>query len=219
MSLASVIQGIGDKTKGEVYTMTIGRIEEVDRRYNRASKVLLLDEEQESKYNDVDSAYIYNIPFVSYSTSEFVMIPPFQKGDYVVVLFSHRDIDNILENSGSEGDGSGIFDKSDAVIVGGVNLFDAPITEPSNDGDFTIAKRDGSLRINIDKESNIEIQTDGKIYLGDKDDAEAVPLGEQLKEWLDNHTHDYDWSSTGGSGVTEPPKQKSPDLSKRVYNA
>ena len=219
MSLASVIQGIGDKTKGEVYTMTIGRIEEVDRRYNRASKVLLLDEEQESKYSDVDSAYIYNIPFVSYSTSEFVMTPPFQKGDYVVVLFSHRDIDNILENSGSEGDGSGIFDKSDAVIVGGVNLFDTPIAEPSGEGDFTIAKRDGSLRINIDKESNIEIQTEGNVYLGDKDDAEPMPLGKQLKEWLDNHTHDYEWSSTGGSGATKPPKQKSPDLSERVYNA
>lgn len=219
MSLASVIQGIGDKTKGEVYTMTIGRIEEVDRRYNRASKVLLLDEEQESKYNDVDSAYIYNIPFVSYSTSEFVVIPPFQKGDCVVVLFSHRDIDNILENSGSEGDGSGIFDKSDAVIVGGVNLFDTPIAEPSSDGDFTIAKRDGSLRINIDKESNIEIQTEGNVYLGDKDSAEPMPLGKQLKEWLDNHTHDYEWSSTGGSGATKPPRWKSPDLSERVYNA
>lgn len=218
MSLASVIQGIGDKTKGEVYTMTIGQIEEVDHRYNRASKVLLLDEEQESKYNDVDSAYIYNIPFVSYTTGDFVIVPPFKKGDYVVVLFSHRDIDNILDNSGSEGGGSGLFDKSDAVIVGGVNLFDTPIDLPTSEGDYTIAKRDGSLRINIDKDNNIEIKTEGNVYLGDKDDAEPMPLGKQLKEWLDNHTHDYNWTSTGGNSTTEPPKSPSPELSEKVYN-
>ena len=220
MSLTSVIQGIGNKTKGEVYTMTIGEIVELDREYNRAKKVLLLDEDKQTKYIDEDDEYIYNIPYIHMITEEFVFIPPYKEGDKVIVLFSHRDIDNLLENDGSESLDEAVFDKSDAVIIGGVHLFDDTVDLGDvEEGELCFKKRDDSVSIHIDNENNIEIQTEGNVYLGDKGDAEPMPLGKQLKEWLDNHTHDYEWSSTGGSGATKPPKQKSPDLSERVYNA
>lgn len=219
MSLASVIQGIGNKTKSEVYTMTVGEIVELDREYNRAKKVLLLDEDKQTKYIDEDDEYIYNIPYIHTITEEFVFIPPYREGDKVIILFSHRDIDNLLENDGSEAIDEAVFDKSDAVIIGGVHLFDDTIELGDvEEGELCFKKRDDSVSIHIDNDNNIEVKTDGKIYLGEKDDAEAVPLGEQLKEWLDNHTHDYNWTLEGGSGVTSPPKEKSPELSEKVFN-
>lgn len=219
MSLANILNASLSDVKNQVYTMTIGEIVEIDREYNRAKKVRLIDEAQESKYVDKADEFIFDIPFVSMRTNDFVFLPPYKAGDRVVVLFSHRDITNILENKGANSIGVQ-FDKSDAVIVGTVNLFDNPIDlQDTSEGDIVLKKHDNSLSIRIDKDNNIEIKTDGNIYLGDKDNAEKMPLGEKLKQWMDNHTHDYDWTDSGGSGTTKPPKQPSPPLSERVHNS
>lgn len=210
MSLANILGASMSDVVGQVYTMTIGEIVELDRPYNRAKKVRLIDEVKESKYTDMADEFIFNIPFVALRTKEFVVLPPYEVGDRVIVLFSHRDITNILENDGSESMNVN-FDKSDAVIVGNVNLFDSPIdVSGSSEGEFVFKKHDNSLSIHIDKENNVEVKTDGKIYLGDKNGAEAMPLGEELKDWLDNHTH----SGQGSGRPTSP----SPQLSERVFN-
>ena len=219
MTLANILNTSLNDVKGQVYTMTIGELIEVDRELNRAKVVRLIDEAQESKYIDKDDEYIYDIPFVTMRTRDFVFIPPYQAGDRVVILFSHRDITNILDNKGAQADNAN-FDKSDAVIVGTINLFDEPINlGESNDGDIVLKKHDDSLSVKIDGDNNIEIKTDGNIYLGDKNEAEPMPLGRQLKEWLDNHTHDYDWTDSGGSSTTKPPKVSSPPLSEGVHNS
>lgn len=212
MTLASLISNMSESTKSGVYTMTIGEIIELDPVYNRAAKVMLIDESKESKYNDLDDDFIYNIPFTGFNNEDFVLLPPYKVGDKVTVLFSHRDIDNILENDGSEQDGSN-FNKSDAVIIGGLNLFDNPIDqEDVKEGDILFKKRDNSLKIRIEHETNdISIETDGNIYLGNKDESQPMPLGRDLKDWLDNHTH----SGQGAGTPTSP----SPELSKGVHNS
>lgn len=53
-----------------------------------------------------------------------------------------------------------------------------------------------------------------EILLGDSA-SEGVPLGNQLKEWLDNHTHDFSWTSDSGNGKTSAP-DPSPEPSKVV---
>lgn len=218
MTLAGVLSAGLSGVKRQVYTMTIGEIKELDREYNRAKKIMLIDEKKQEKYVDKDDEYIYNIPFASLRTKDFIFVPPYKVGDRVVILFAHRDITNILENDGSEALEIN-FDKSDAVIVGTVNLFDQEVDlDDTEEGDFYFKKHDNSLSVKIDSDNNIEIKTDGNIYLGDKNEAEPMPLGKQLKEWLDSHTHDYDWTSTGGSSTTKPPKKESPPLSEGVYN-
>lgn len=212
MTLASLISNMSESTKSGVYTMTIGEIIELDPIYNRAAKVMLIDESKESKYNDLDDDFIYNIPFTGFNNEDFVLFQPYKVGDKVTILFSHRDIDNILENDGSEQDGSN-FNKSDAVIIGGLNLFDNPIDqEDVKEGDILLKKRDNSMKIRIDYETNdVSIETDGNIYLGNKNESQPMPLGKDLKDWLDNHTH----SGQGAGTPTSP----SPELSKGVHNS
>ena len=54
------------------------------------------------------------------------------------------------------------------------------------------------------------------LRLGGEDADEGVPLGKQLKEWLDGHEHPYTWTSGAGSGTTGPPTSASPDPSEVV---
>lgn len=55
-----------------------------------------------------------------------------------------------------------------------------------------------------------------EILLGSDGAEEGVPLGITLKEWLDGHTHEYSWTSSGGSGTTSPPTSESPKPSEKV---
>lgn len=65
------------------------------------------------------------------------------------------------------------------------------------------------LKMNVD---SVEIEINqgkviikaNEILLGDTA-TEGVPLGNQLKAWLDNHTHEYTWTESGGNGTTSPP--------------
>lgn len=56
-----------------------------------------------------------------------------------------------------------------------------------------------------------------QLLLGGSDAAEGVPLGLQLKQWLDEHEHPYSWTSGAGSGTTGPPTSPSPDPSGTVF--
>ncbi len=73
-------------------------------------------------------------------------------------------------------------------------------------------KQDKSLKIVTDGPVTIE---GGDIYLADGA-SEGVPLGDQLKSWLDSHAHDYTWTDSGGSGTTDSPDDPSPESSERV---
>lgn len=56
-----------------------------------------------------------------------------------------------------------------------------------------------------------------QLLLGGPDANEGVPLGLQLKEWLDSHTHPYTWTSGAGASTTGPPTSPSPDPSQVVF--
>lgn len=71
---------------------------------------------------------------------------------------------------------------------------------------------DVSIEVNNGK---VTIKSD-EILLGSDSAAEGVPLGNQLKDWLDNHTHDYSWSDSAGSGSTSSPTSTSPAVSEKV---
>lgn len=56
-----------------------------------------------------------------------------------------------------------------------------------------------------------------EILLGSPGAEEGVPLGNELKKWLDGHTHDFSWTSSAGSGTTSAPTEESPDPSEKVF--
>lgn len=211
MSLASIFKANANEMLNQVYTMSIGEIIELDMQLMRASKVRLIDEAETGPYEDHGELYIYNIPLNGITNDSLIIVPPYKVGDKVTVLFSHRDITNILENDGSDPMPTN-FDKSDAVILGHVNLFTNPINVTDwEEGEMVIKAPNDNLTIKIDNDLNIEVKTIGNVYLGDKEETEPMPLGRQLKEWLDNHTH-----TNQGAGK---PVNNSPNLSERVHNA
>ncbi|WP_163538310.1 phage baseplate assembly protein V [Gracilibacillus sp. YIM 98692] len=67
-----------------------------------------------------------------------------------------------------------------------------------------IQVRNGRVTINADE-----------VLLG-TNASEGVPLGNQLKQWLDNHTHDYSWTDAAGNDQTSKPNSPSPSVSEKV---
>ncbi|SFP11444.1 hypothetical protein [Salibacterium halotolerans] len=54
-----------------------------------------------------------------------------------------------------------------------------------------------------------------EVQLGENAE-DGIPLGKQLKQWLDNHTHPISWTNSGGSGDSSPPSTSSPSPSEKV---
>jgi len=75
--------------------------------------------------------------------------------------------------------------------------------------------KDGKLEIYGGEEIECVITGFNKILLGEGADA-PLSIGDTLKEWLDDHTHDYTWTDSGGSGTTDSPATNSPDPSDEV---
>lgn len=158
-----------------------------------------------------DGELISNVPVATIQNADFFIRVPLKKGDIVAVMFSGRDIDGVMhEDPDSTTDR--MLDINDAIIVGGINVFSAPLPA-ENKNDLVLAKKDMSTRVVIGANGNVTIDAAGKVFLGDGA-TEGVPLGAQLKTWLDNHTHDYD--DDGSNKTTKKPSNPSPAPSKGV---
>jgi hypothetical protein len=184
-------------------TCAICRIEKVDLKLMKADVVPLFEE---------GLTPILNVPISPQQTGDYIIRVPYKKGDLVTVVFSQRDIDSILYGGGEQS--TRMLGIDDAIIIGGINTYNNPLPEGYEE-DLLIAKKDFKSRIVIGKDNNITVETDGNIFLGDGA-TEGVPLGNQLKQWLDSHTHPYTWTDPGGNGFTSPPSSSSPSPSKKV---
>ena len=205
MSLQGLFESFGGSLTNQIFTTTIGEVVEMDREYNRVKKLLIKKEE---KLNITDDVYLYNVPIITHQNKDFVMLFPYKTGDKVQVLFSHRDLSNILANDGSDPNAEK-FKMEYALVIGAPILFDDPIAKvkDTEETDVVFAKRDGGASLIIKDNNDVIINSEGNIYLGDKDNAKE--LNKELKEWLDNHTH-----SNEGSGK---PNSASPAHSKKVF--
>lgn len=120
---------------GELNTCLIGQIERFDPQRMSADVVLLPDNE-----------LIIDVPVGIQQTGDFFIRIPYKPGDFVLVVFSQRDIDGIM-NSGDATPSKRMLSKDDAVIVCGLNPFDAPLLPAANSGDLVIGKRNGNSKI------------------------------------------------------------------------
>ena len=208
MSLQALLEGFGGNLSNQIFTTTIGEVTEYKRSLNMISKLYIPPEE---KLGIKEGVTLYNVPVITHQNKKFTMIFPYEAGDKVQVLFSHRDLANVLANDGSE-PRIERFKMEYAFVIGAPLLYDDPVdpmiknVEPN---DFVFAKRDNSVRIIIKENNDVQIDTDGKLILGNEDTEERIPLGVQLKQYLDNHTH-----SNQGTG---PPNQPSPEPSEKVF--
>jgi hypothetical protein len=179
-------------------TCAICRIEQVDLSKMKANVVPLFEGELTP---------ILNVPIAAHQTKDFLIRVPYAKGDLVLVVFSQRDIDPILYGGGEPS--TRMLGIDDALIVGGINLFTEPLPSVHSE-DLVITRKDFSSKIVLKANNDVVIHTDAKVLLGDENAVEGVPLGDTLKEWLDNHTHPTP------AGESSPPSSVSPIPSKKV---
>lgn len=158
-----------------------------------------------------DRDLVKAVPVAAQKAGGFVIRVPYKEGDTVVVVFAQRDIDAIMH--GEEGATDRVLDLNDAIIVGGMTLFADPLPD-ANAEDMIIARSDMTTKIVIDPDGKVTIEAAGGLYLGGGS-TEGVPLGAQLKQWLDNHTHDY--TDDGVTRTTAPPSNPSPEPSTGVF--
>jgi phage baseplate assembly protein gpV len=120
-------------------------------------------------------------------------------GDQVVCIF----LGNGIEQGYCLGS---FYSNVSPTPVANKNIYKKKIDDNVN---FTYNKVTKSLEVNVES-VQIHVQNGkatikaNEILLGDGA-TEGTPLGKTLKEWLDNHTHEYSWTDTGGSGTTGKP--------------
>ena len=172
------------------------------------------------KYKNKDGSIenrplLIEVPVSFIKAGPFVIRPPYKKGDIVLVVFADEDIDNVLlSGGGSEPNSKRKHSLDDAIVVDGIMPFTQTLPNEHIE-DLVIAKDDFATKIVVKEDGEIIIQG-GKVYLGSEDAEEGIPLGDKLKQWLDNHTHPYTWTSSGGTGSTSPPSEPSPEPSEVV---
>lgn len=119
-----------------INTCLIGIIEKFDGETMKANVTLLPNDD-----------LILDVPVMTLQTSEFYIRVPYEPGDHVLVVFSQRDIDQIM-HSGDASPSDRVLSIDDAIIIGGINLFDDPL--PSEDKDkLVIGQKDGGAKITM----------------------------------------------------------------------
>ena len=187
----------------EINSCMLGRIETFDASKMKANVVLLV------KNKDGNKPMLIEVPVSFIKAGPFFIRPPYKKGDIVLVVFADEDIDNVLLSGDiSEPNSTRKHSLDDAIVVGGIMPFTQALPNEHIE-DLVIAKDDFTTKIVVKEDGEIIIQG-GKVYLGSEDAKEGIPLGDKLKQWLDNHTHPYD------GGVTQSPSSPSPEPSKVV---
>ena len=181
----------------------LGRIETFDASKMKANVVPLVKNKGNNK------PLLIEVPVSFLKAGPFVIRPPYKKGDIVLVVFADEDIDNVLLSGNvSEPNSTRKHSLDDAIVVGGIMPFTTTLPNEHIE-DLIIAKDDFTTKIVIKEDGEIIIQG-GKVYLGSEDAEEGIPLGDKLKQWLDNHVHPY------SEGTTESPSSPSPEPSKVV---
>ena len=129
---------------GGLNTVAIGKIEAFDVTKAKADVKLL-----------PDGDLIVAVPVAMPQTGDFIVRLPYKKGDYVVVAFAQRDIDEIMLG-GSASDSGRMLAVDDAIVVGGLNLFsnNMPAT---NGADLVIAKKDLTTKITLAADGKMEL--------------------------------------------------------------
>lgn len=200
----NLIEGIAGDMVDDVHTSAIARIEAYDPVLMKADLTILQTGDE-----------IFDVPVGHLNVGEFIIRPPYKIGDKVVVVFAESSIDEVVSTGEQkESQAKEKHSITDAIVVSGLHTWETELPS-EHENDLIIAKKDFSSKVVIKETGEVIVESDSNIFLGENA-QDGVPLGDQLKEWLDNHVHDYHWTADGGSGSTSPPSTESPNPSEKV---
>lgn len=152
--LNDVIEQKINNELSNIHTISIGRIEAYDYEKKKAT-VQPLIKKKLADGSDVSYPLITNVPVISSIVNGTGLSLPLNVGDYCVLLFSERSIDQWLSIGGEVSNPDPrMFDLSDAIALPGL----MPFTQNSG----ALNSEDVSLIIN---NSNITLKPDGTITI------------------------------------------------------
>lgn len=181
------MKNLSGNITGGINNCMMGKIEKFNGETMKADIIPLV--RVKNKAGEIEEiSMLIEVPVSFVKAGPFVIRPPYKKGDIVVVLFADSDIENtLLSGDVSNPNSTRKHSLDDAIAIGGIMPFTTTLPGEHLD-DLIIAKDDFSTKIVIKENGEIIIQG-GKVYLGDENAIEGVPLGDTLKAWLDSHTH------------------------------
>lgn len=212
--MVNFFKGLQGQVEGGIHSCMLGKIEKFNAQTMKAEVSPLTrfrDKSGELKTRPL----LIEVPVSFLKAGPFVIRPPYKTGDVVLVAFADEDIENVLLSGElSNPNSTRTHSLDDAIVVGAIMPFTTTLPGDHLE-DLIIATEDFSTKIVVQENGEIIIQG-GKVYLGSESAVEGVPLGDTLKNWLDNHVHPYTWTSSGGGGNTSPPSGSSPAPSQVV---
>lgn len=150
-----------------------------------------------------DLPVIVNVPVVFPRAGDFFLSFPIAPGDFVLLVFSERSMDQWLEKGGKQDPiVSTTFDLSDAVAIPGVYPKTKKLAQAHAQN--LVLGKDGGAQIHI--------KPSGQIHLGQETAPKSVAMSEDiethlsnLNTWLSTHMH-----PTAGTGPPSPPSGAPP---------
>lgn len=197
----------GNMTDG-IKSCMVCKVDSFDAKKMKAELIPLLRvKNQKDEYEEVEM--LIEVPVAHLKAGPFIIRPPYKEGDIVVVAFTDADIENVLLSGDlSNPNSSRKHSLDDAILITGLMPFTKELPD-GHENDLIIAMEDFETKLVLKENGEIIVQG-GKVYLGSEDAVEGVPLGDTLKEWLDNHIH------PGFHGPTSVPTSPSPEPSEVV---
>ncbi len=159
----------------------------------------------------VDPPTLYDVPVPPLSWGDFVIHAPLNEGDFVIVSYSERSLDDWLTNGGTDVEPKDPrrFSDQDAVVLRRIDPDGAGPDASTVQADaLTLANRDGSVRIVINGDGSVVIDSD-EIFLGSAGATKKVALAEDVeaeiasvRSALAGHTHPVAGVTPGMGSVT-----------------
>jgi len=153
------MDGILQESIGGINSCTIGKIEKFDATTMKANVIPLVKKKNKDGTTE-DVSLLIEVPVSFLKAGPFLIRPPYKAGDIVLVVFSDRDIENVLF-SGDKGEPIRCETHSldNAIVVSGIMPFTKTLPgEHSND--LIIAKEDLTSKIVIKENGEILIESD-----------------------------------------------------------
>lgn len=197
---------LGEMAQG-IHTCMLGQINKFDHKKMKA-EVIPLHKRRLSNGQTIEYPLLLEVPVAFFYANGFFIRPPYKKGDTVIVVFAESDIDRILLSASKEDPGTNRrHSLQDAIVIGSwLNYSDELPIGDEDTNNMVIGHANSDVCIRITSAGEVHIKG-SKVYLGGFSDEaiEGVPLGEKLKDWLDNHTHSIPQGISGGP-TSESPK-------------
>ncbi|MFD1206630.1 hypothetical protein ACFQ38_16155 [Sporosarcina contaminans] len=152
---------------GELYTSAIAELVTVDLQEMKAD-IKLLEEEE---------SLIMSVPIGAQQTGGFIIRPPYQVGDKVIVVFAKEDIEPVLYGGGDPSELQ--HDKDNAIILCGISdyLTTLPAGFAEHERDLIVANKDLTAKFVLMETGEILMDSTENISINSKKDINFTAGG------------------------------------------